>query len=267
MKFLGIDLGWQSQPSGLCCLNWQDNTLRLVDLHRLEEISAILTWIDSHAGSEGPVGIAVDAPTLIPNATGMRLPDRLAHKYFGRYHAGCYPANLDRPFAQRTIGFGRSLEQRGFAHAPDIQPRQPIRFQIEVFPHPATIHLFKLERILKYKKGRVAERQLELMKLRDHILTVLPTLEPALVFSPNSIAALSETPTTGSRLKALEDQLDSLVCAYVAAHWWYWGSERNWVLGGATPEESCVTGYIIVPTPTGKSTHEGTAKGYLPFPQ
>ncbi|WP_348257426.1 hypothetical protein [Funiculus sociatus] len=22
MKFLGIDLGWRSQPSGLCCLNW-----------------------------------------------------------------------------------------------------------------------------------------------------------------------------------------------------------------------------------------------------
>jgi predicted RNase H-like nuclease len=28
--------------------------------------------------------IAVDAPTLIPNATGARVPDRLTHKYFGR---------------------------------------------------------------------------------------------------------------------------------------------------------------------------------------
>jgi predicted RNase H-like nuclease len=42
-------------------------------------------------------------------------------------------------------------------------------------------------------------------------------------------------------LKAVEDQLDSLICAYVAAHWWYWGLERNWVLGDTT------TGYIVVP--------------------
>jgi predicted RNase H-like nuclease len=267
MKFLGIDLGWQSQPSGLCCLDWQDNALRLVELHRLEAVSAILSWIDAHTGSEESAGIAVDAPTLIPNATGMRLPDRLAHQYFGRYHAGCYPANLNRPFAERTLEFGRSLERRGFGHAPAIQPRQPLRFQIEVFPHPATVHLFQLKRILKYKKGRLAERQSELMKLRDYILAVLPTLEPALVLSPETIAALSTIPATGLLLKALEDQLDSLVCAYVAAHWWYWGRERNWVLGGETPEESCITGYIIVPAPFHKSTHEGTAQSYPPSSQ
>ncbi|MEM8545413.1 MAG: hypothetical protein AAGF66_15655 [Cyanobacteria bacterium P01_H01_bin.119] len=44
-------------------------------------------------------------------------------------------------------------------------------------------------------------------------------------------------------MKALEDKLDSLVCAYVAAHWWYWGTEKNWVLGDRD------RGYIIVPAP------------------
>lgn len=53
-------------------------------------------------------GFAVDAPTIIPNATGMRLPDKLSHKHFGRYHAGCYPANLNRPFAQNTVAFGEA---------------------------------------------------------------------------------------------------------------------------------------------------------------
>jgi pyridoxamine 5'-phosphate oxidase len=42
-------------------------------------------------------------------------------------------------------------------------------------------------------------------------------------------------------LKAVEDQLDAIHCAYVAAHWWYWGSERNEVLGNAQD------GYIVVP--------------------
>lgn len=254
MKFLGIDLGWQSQPSGLCCLIWQDQMLRLAVLDRLASIPEILNWIDVCVGSQESAVIAVDAPTLIPNATGMRLPDRLAHQRFGRYHAGCYPANLGLPFAQRTVDFGLSLESRGFVHAPDIKPKQPGRYQIEVFPHPATIHLFCLKRILKYKKGRLAERQVELAKLRNHILTILPDLEPALRFSPEVGQALQlDIPQTGQALKALEDKLDSLICAYVAAYWWYWGLERNWVLGAATPAESCVTGYIVVPAPLMKS--------------
>lgn len=247
MKFLGIDLGWRSQPSGLCCLAWQGNSLKLLDLRRLEAIDDVLAWVDTwtidKTGKVEPAGVAVDAPTLIPNATGMRLPDRLTHQYFGRYHAGCYPANLSLPFADRTVSFGLSLESRGFAHAPAIQPRLDCCFQIEVFPHPATIQLFGLSQILKYKKGKLADRRSELLKLRHYIFTVLPTLEPRLEFS----AALPEVPQTGAGLKALEDQLDSLLCAFVAAHWWYWGTARNWVLGAETAAECCRTGYIVVP--------------------
>jgi predicted RNase H-like nuclease len=245
MKFLGIDLGWTSGASGLCCLDWSDGYLQLLDLDRQQTIADILNWVDKWTSPTQPAMIAVDAPTLIPNATGMRLPDKLAHKHFGRYHAGCYPANLGRPFAQRTVDFGLSLEAQGFAHAPVITPQTLGRFQIEVFPHPAIVHLFGLTRILKYKKGTLAERRLELMKLRQHILDTLPTLEPALNFSSVPLCAsfLPEIAATGAALKAVEDQLDSLICAYVAAHWWYWGSDRNWVLGDAT------TGYIVVPAP------------------
>jgi predicted RNase H-like nuclease len=238
MKFLGIDLGWQSGPSGLCCLTWDSQALTLLELTRQVAIADILSWVDQQTQTDAAALIAVDAPTLIPNPTGMRVPDRLAHQYFGRYDAGCYPANLGRPFAQRMIEFGLSLEQRGFQHAPTLEPRQLGRFQIEVFPHPATVHLFGLSRILKYKKGRLADRQVELSKLRNYILTVLPLLEPALHLAEYS---LPEIPTSGAALKALEDQLDSLICAYVAAHWWYWGLKRNLVLG------DLAVGYIVVP--------------------
>lgn len=237
MKFLGIDFGWRSQPSGLCCLRW-DHALHLEDLQRLEAVDEILAWVDRHTAPDQPALIAVDAPTLIPNETGMRLPDRLTHQHFGKYHAGCYPANLGRPFADRTVALGLSLEARGFAHAPTIQPRALGRFQIEVFPHPAIVNLFGLNRILKYKKGRLADRSAELLKLRSLILEKLPQLEPSLKITA---ADLPEIPRTGAALKALEDQLDSLICAVVAAHWWYWGIDRNWVLGDAT------AGYIVVP--------------------
>jgi predicted RNase H-like nuclease len=242
MKFLGIDLGWRSQPSGLCCLQWIDNQLQILDLDRKESIAEILAWIDSCVKPDEPAIIAVDAPTLIPNATGMRLPDKLTHKHFGKYHAGCYPANLSQPYAERTVKFGLELEARGFTHAPAIEARKAGRYQIEVFPHPAIVNLFNLERILKYKKGRLNERRLELIKLHQFILNILPTLEPYLCPSASSCGFFpSEIPSTGAALKETEDKLDSLICAYVAANWWYWGEQRNLVLGDRT------TGYIVIP--------------------
>lgn len=247
MKFIGIDLGWTSGFSGLCCLHWELNQLRVLDLARKRPLEEVLDWIDSWVSPPEPALVAVDAPTLIPNATGMRLPDKLTHRYFGRYHAGCYPANLNRPFASRTVGFGLSLEQRGFVHAPAIDPQASGRYQIEVFPHPAMVHLFRLNSILKCKKGRLAERKAELIQLVHYILEILPQLTPSLALSASDCSRLALLPfpkrMTGNALKAVEDRLDSLICAYIGAYWWYWGRERNWVLGDIS------TGYLVVPAP------------------
>ena len=240
----------------MCCLNWQNNQLKLIECDRQQTLNDILTWIDTQVSPTEPAIIAVDAPTIIANLTGMREADKLTHKHFGRYHAGCYPANLSRPFAQKTVEFGLSLEARGFVHAPTIEAQKLGRYQIEVFPHPATINLFKLDKIIKYKKGKLAERQLELMKLCQYIVDILPSLEPSLNLSfgtgilpvscgtgilPVSGSNLPEMPTSIATLKALEDQLDALLCAYIGAHWWYWGIERNLVLGDRK------TGYIVIP--------------------
>ena len=240
MKFLGIDLGWRSGASGSCCLQQKSDRLQILDLDRIEAIADILAWIDKFAPQNTNAIIAVDAPTIIPNATGMRLPDKLAHKYFGRYHAGCYPANLNRPFAERTVEFGKSLENKGFVHAPTIKPQKLGRYQIEVYPHPAIVNLFKLDRILKYKKGKLADRKEELLKLHRYIIEVLPTLQPALEI--NQLIAKSPAIKNMASLKEFEDKLDSLICAYVAANWWYWGEEKNLVMGDRS------TGYIVVPS-------------------
>lgn len=243
MKFVGIDFGWFSGASGLCCLVLQNNQLEILNITTVLEIENILAWVDSCVGSTSPALIAVDAPTIINNPTGMRLADKLTHKHFGRYHAGCYPANLSLKFADRTVGLGKSLISRNFQHAPAIEPKQLGRYQIEVFPHPATINLFGLPKILKYKKGRNSDRQQELTKLRNYIIEVLPRLEPAL--SLKSLTLIPEIPRqlTGKELKAIEDMLDSLICAYVAAYWWYWGEQKNLVLGNLD------SGYIVIPNP------------------
>lgn len=240
MYFVGIDLGWQSGGSGVCVLQATPAGLQLIDLGHCQSRPEVLAWLDNLVPPAAPALIAVDAPTLIPNATGMRECDRLAHRYFGKYDAGCYPANQGRPFAPALIEFGLALEARGFHHAPQLAPQAPGRYQIELFPHPATIHLFRLSKILKYKKGRIAQRRAELAKLRSLQLATFPTLTPALSLKDTDLPML---PTGGKALKVAEDQLDSLTCAYAGAHWWWWGLARNWVLGDAAG------GYIVVPAP------------------
>ena len=251
MKFIGVDLGWSSGASGVCSLSWDGDRLEILELTTILELESILAWIDRQAPLNTPALVAIDAPTIITNQTGMRLADKLTHKHFGRYHAGCYPANLGLKFAPRTTGFSQSLGTRQFIHAPTIAAQKPGRYQIEVFPHPATINLFGLDKILKYKKGRLAERTQELRKLRGHIVKTLPQLLPTL--SPLSLERVPAIAArqTGKELKAIEDCLDSLLCAYVGAHWWYWGEAdaKNLVLG------DLATGFIIVPG-VGTASHQ-----------
>ncbi|QSF48336.1 DUF429 domain-containing protein [Thermosynechococcus sp. TA-1] len=249
MRFLGVDLAWRGGASGYCCLQWQGQDLALVACDRSRDTDELLAWIDRDAPSAQAAMVAVDAPLIIPNSRGMRTCDRQAHQLLGRYHAGCYPANQQSPFVQHTTGFSQALSQRGFRHAPTIAPQAHGRFQIEVFPHATAIALFQLDQIIKYKKGRLAERAKGLAKLRDLMATQLPHCEP-----PLALELTIEIPSNGRDLKALEDQLDAVLCAYTAAYWWYWGRDRHWVLGGesfspkpASTDAYLKTGYIVVP--------------------
>lgn len=244
MKFLGIDFGWTSGASGLCCLELQGEILAIESFDLEFDPADIMAWVDHLLPLDDMGLVAVDAPTIIPNRSGTRLPDRLTHRYFGKYHAGCYPANLNRPFASRTTHLGFELEARRFVHAPQIIPQQPGRYQIEVFPHPATVHLFHLDRIIKYKKGRLGDRRRELTRLVSYIEAILPRLEPALSLDSDWQELVARLSTAqGKELKTIEDRIDALICAYVGAYWWYWGSAKNWTLGDRP------SGYIIVPAP------------------
>jgi len=223
MRFLGVDFGWRSQPSGVAAL-----AESRVMSARFTDPEQVLAWIDRQCGDQ-PAIVAVDAPLVIPNETGMRLADKLMHVHFGRYHAGCYPANRRLPFAQRVLEFSAALSRRGFQHADVILPGVPGRFQIEVYPHAAAVNLFQLDQILKYKKGQLAERREQLKRYRRLLARLIP-------------AGLPRVPSlNGTALKACEDRLDAALCAYVGWLWWTYGTEHSAAYGCAAE------GYVIAP--------------------
>jgi predicted RNase H-like nuclease len=231
--FIGVDLGWYGKPSGLASIRLEGSELRLRNIARLESADEILDWIQTEAGG-GTAVVAVDAPLIIRNRAGIRPAERELNADFRRFHAGCHAANLGRPFAQNVISFSRRLEALGFGHGASMSPRQEGRFQIEVHPHAATVALFGLDRIVKYKRGTREQRARGLRRLRSLATSRLPALDPPLS------AHLPPVPRTGS-LKPTEDKIDAVLCAYIAAHWWIWATQRNSLYGNQDD------GYVVVP--------------------
>lgn len=166
----------------------------------------------------------------------MRSANRLAHSLYGKYRAGPSPLNLSPAVWHRTTQLSSSLADLSFLHGDQLLPQSEGRHQIEVHPPAAMVQLFLLARIVRYRRGTLAERKEGLRLLRGLMLDHFPRLFPKL-----ALTELPEVPSAGPDLKSMEHCLDSLMSAYVAAHWWYWGRERNDVLGDAR------TGYIVVP--------------------
>jgi predicted RNase H-like nuclease len=231
--FIGVDLGWYGKPSGLASIRLEGSALCLRNITRLEAVDEIVAWILAEVGTGSAVA-AVDAPLVIRNQTGIRPAERELNADFRPFHAGCHAANLGRPFARNVISFSHRLEALGFGHGASIRPRQEGRFQIEVHPHAATVSLFGLDRIVKYKRGSREERSRELRRLRTLTLAYLPMLDPPLPLR------LPPVPRTGG-IKCVEDKIDAVLCAYIGAHWWFWGTERNRLYGAKAD------GYIVVP--------------------
>ncbi len=184
--------------------------------------------------------IGIDAPTVVPDdvpdAIAMRSADRLAHSLYGKYRAGPSPTNLSPAVWHRSTQLSSSLADLRFLHGDQLAPHSDGRHQIEVHPPAASVQLFLLPHIVRYRRGTIAERKEGLRLLRGLMLDHFPRLFPKL-----AVTELPEVPSLGPDLRAMEHLLDSLMSAYVAAHWWYWGRERNDVLGDAA------SGYIVVP--------------------
>ena len=204
----------------------------------LTEPDDIIQWADDTAGNNAVIGI--DAPTVVPayapNAVAMRSADQLALSLYGKYRARPAPTNLAPAFRQRTTALSSSLAKLRFQHGDRLTPQSQGRHQIEVHPAAAAVQLFMLARVIRYRRGTLGERREGLRLLRGLMLDHFPRLFPRL-----DLTGLPEIPAAGPAVKAMEDRLDSLMSAYVAAHWWYWGRQRNDVLGDA------INGYIVVP--------------------
>ena len=231
MHFVGIDLAWgERQRTGLAVLDDEGRLVHLSTVHTDEEIR------DALAPYDGPVLAGIDAPLVVTNPTGSRIAEQELNRDFRGFEAGAHPSNTGKPeFANGTRG-ARICKLLRL----DMDPRSGReRRAIEVYPHPATVVLFGLRKTLKYKdkRGRTLDTmKAALLLLMDHVERIVPTDR-----TWQALRDDVEGATRKSELGRAEDQVDAVVCAYVALFAERW-PERVTTYGDFE------RGYIVTPT-------------------
>ncbi|MCJ7666692.1 MAG: DUF429 domain-containing protein [Anaerolineae bacterium] len=244
MYFVGIDLAWSVRNTTAVAVAEGDSQEASL-LHCKSDLGSdqeITDFIDQCVGFT-PALVAIDAPLKVPNETGSRPVDRRITEVFGQFEAGAFPANRSRwGGGVRSESMVQYLLERGFQHSYRLQRRDKRRIFFEVYPHPAMVSLFHLDKTLKYKArgGRSYEHRYEEYKRYQEYLKDLTNSEPKLVLNEERFAK-EVSALRGKDLKTYEDLLDAIFCAYVAYYAWYWGPERYETYGDEKE------GSIIVP--------------------
>lgn len=236
MHFVGLDLAWgEKNQTGVAVV---DSDGRLLHVGAAHDDDSIATAVAPFTKDDCLV--AIDAPLIVKNATGHRPAETQFNRDFQRFEAGARPAFTDRPEFKHPRA-ARIAERLGL----DMDPSSSSsRRAIEVYPHPATVVLFELEKTLKYKRGPFADRHRELLRLMT-LIEGLDDATPRLRVN-RSVAWVElrkrvEAATKPSHLDRDEDPVDAVICAYVGL-FWYHRPEDVTIYGDAA------SGYIVTPS-------------------
>ncbi|CAN3130888.1 bifunctional ribonuclease/(p)ppGpp synthase [Mycobacterium sp. smrl_JER01] len=236
MNFVGLDLAWgEKNQTGVAVVDTDGRLLHIGAAHDDDSIAAAVA---PFVGDECLV--AIDAPLIVKNPTGHRPAEAQFNRDFQRFEAGARPAFTDRPeFKQPRAG--RIAARLGLDMDPSsASPRRAI----EVYPHPATVVLFELEKTVKYKRGPFEDRQRELLRLMT-LIEGLDDATPRLRVNRSAgwveLRKRVEAATKPSHLDRDEDPVDAVLCAYIGLYWYHRPQD-------VTIYGDVASGYILTPT-------------------
>ena len=229
---VGLDLAWSTGVTGLAVV---DDAGRLLGSGSCRTDDEIAAWLDR---LDAPVAVVgVDAPLVVPNATGQREAERAIGRAFGRYGASAHTANRGT-FGGADPRAWRLAERFGWATDPGTPVGGGRTLCLEVYPHPALVALFGLPYRLDYKKGPRERRQPGFAALVAHLESV-PGLRAAESPRWAHLRGVVADPGPGD-LDRVEDELDAVVCAHLA---WLWHHRP----GSLEVYGSAAGGYVVAP--------------------
>jgi predicted RNase H-like nuclease len=235
---LGIDAAWTlAQPSGIALVakeatGWHlvgaaasyQRFLALADcsliaqarpLGSLPDVSKLLAAASKLCGGVVDL-VAVDMPLARSAIRGRRCSDNVVSRVYGARNCGTHTPNAYRPGPVSEM-LNEGCEQAGY---PLLTHEILSRGLIEVYPHPALLELTGASERLPYKAAKAgaywpsktpSERRACLFHQWDKIIK---SLEREVAGVATALPRL-EHGASGWNVKAYEDVLDAIVCAWV----------------------------------------------------
>lgn len=167
-----------------------------------------------------PQLIAVDMPLARTRIASRRVSDDAVTALYSRYKCGTHSPTLDRPGCV-SVRLTRSFALADYKLATTYEAVGATKKSlIEVYPHPALIQLTSESERLRYKVSKISrywreiDRAGRLRRLKAVWVSITELLERH-ISGVRTLMPLPSDFTATSQLKAYEDALDAVVCAWV----------------------------------------------------
>jgi predicted RNase H-like nuclease len=252
-RFIGVDLAWgegsaarRANETGLVLL---DAAGTILDAGWARGIDAVAAWLIG-AARPGDV-IAIDAPLIVFNETGMRECEKEVGRRYGRWKVAANASNLKLGWLG-GVTLRVALEAAGFHYTDGVHAPAPGAIEFfECYPYTTLVGAaefgYDVQRP-RYKRPALAlpanERRAfraaecdELLRRMSALTSAAPPLD--LRSHPVTQALLtSPSPLIDAAYKHREDLLDAALCAWTAALWSRCGLDRCQVLGAGDPPDA-----------------------------
>jgi predicted RNase H-like nuclease len=238
---IGVGLAWSPKnQTGLAVATVHESCVQVEVTALARSLDDIVAFIANHVSTA--VTIAIDAPTVVPYQNRMRDCERHLHLDAATRHAQAAPYPGTRNLLGKCNGGrprGEELVARLKAdlHVNEVGCPPPLhfgRYAMEVFPAAAMVSLFSLTAPLHYKKKRNRTWAQCRQGLENYLERLRALDKPCLECPPELRVGLE----AGKAFKEIEDRVDAVLCAYVAALAWL----------GQAQEIGCLeSGYIVLP--------------------
>ena len=244
--FVGFDSAWTDRPrapGAICAATYEEGSFTRFEPPRLASFDQALAFIRSVRGP-GPTLVAIDQPTIVPNATGMRPVDRIAASLVSWLGGGVQPANRGRlGMFDDAAPIWRFLgDLNGIEDPEGARTAEEGLYYFEVFPALA------LASIGESFFGRLAAPRYNPARRRtfrkadwDRVLAAVATDARRVGCGPLA-EWCAELASDRPPLKSDQDKLDAAICLLVALRWRLEPREVSMMIGDRA------SGYMVVPT-------------------
>lgn len=234
---LGIDAAWTlNNPSGVALVTETENGWKLLALASSYEnfymfenkshecvdrpegseinVELLIQKTESLVGDK-PDLVAIDMPIAYSKIIARRTSDNLVSKDFAARKCGTHSPTPIRP-GPISDRLSASFNRAGYPILTELNKSPGI---IEVYPHPALLHLMSEKERLPYKRDKIITYwpQLTAQERKEKLLGQWSEIIKALDKQIHGVADAMPLPDTTDprwKHKSFEDMLDSIICAW-----------------------------------------------------